>query len=85
MKPVKQRLKECIAIRAQLREHLENDSTCKELIDAMTHFVRDGTASSGSVYVPELGRKLEYTFSNKKDSYAVIKAPKGVALVPRQG
>jgi hypothetical protein len=74
MKPQEQRLKECIAIRAQLRTYVDDDSGCRDLIDAMTHFVRDGSPATGSVYVPQLDRTLNYVLSTKKDSYAVIKA-----------
>ena len=73
-KTLEARLKECIAIRAQLRTYLEDDSGCKELIEAMKHFVRDGTPSTGSMYVPNLGKTLQYVLSTKQDSYAVIKA-----------
>lgn len=73
-KSQKDRLKECIAIRTQLRSYLEDESDCKELIDSMTIFVRDGIPSTGSMYVPQLGRTLKYVLSTKQDSYAVIKA-----------
>lgn len=72
-KPRDVRLKECISIRRQLREHVENDTECQELLDAMTHFVRDGISASGSCVVPSLGRKLDYMLSHRHDSYAVIR------------
>lgn len=77
MKTQEQRFTECANIRVQLFEYLNKDQLvkeCKELIDDMNHFVRDGTASTRSIYVPTLGRTLKYMLSTKHDSYAVIKA-----------
>lgn len=76
MKTVEQRFTECANIRAQLLQYLDKDSIqteCKELIDDMNHFVRDGLTVTKSIYVPELGRTLKYMLSTKQDSYAVIK------------
>lgn len=58
-KPRDVRLKECINIRHQLREHVKDEHECQELLDAMSYFVRDGISATGSCYIPSLGRKLE--------------------------
>lgn len=67
------RIKECINIRRQLRVYLEDDSECRALIDAMSHFIRDGTPATGKLYVPSLKRNIEYMLSHRQDSFAVIK------------
>lgn len=72
-KPLDVRLKECINIRRQLREHVKDEHECQPLLDAMDHFVRDGISATGTCDVPSIGRKLEYMLSHRHDSYAVIK------------
>ena len=77
MKTQEQRTQECMTIRAQLLQYLDKDSVmneCKDLVEDMNHFVRDGTTSTRSFFVPTLGRTLKYVLSTKQDSYAVIKA-----------
>ena len=74
MKTQDQRIQECCTIRAQLLEHLGDGEVPKDLVEDMNYFVRDGRTATKSIFVPLLGRTLQYTLSTKKESYAVIKA-----------
>ena len=67
------RIKECINIRRELQQYMDDDSECRELFDAMKYFIRDGTPATGKLYIPSLRRHMEYMLSNRQDSYAVLK------------
>jgi hypothetical protein len=72
-KPQEIRVRECLAIRAQLR-YLKCESECGELVDAMNFFVRDGSSATGKFRVPSLeNRVMFYILSNAYDSYAVLR------------
>ena len=74
-----ERVAECVNIRGQLAEHgLDAIGTISStVIPKMNSFVRDGVHDSGRVFVPELGRHMEFCFTNNPGivSYVVLRAP----------
>jgi hypothetical protein len=61
-----QRIAESVNIRSQLRDHhLDRiPFVIDTLIPALNEFARDGISASGSVFLKEIDRKLEYTLTN---------------------
>lgn len=68
------RVRECLGIRQQLLDY--GILAPPQLVDAMNVFVRDGIASTDTVFVPRAGRVLEYCLSTKTPSTAVLRAPR---------
>lgn len=72
MKDISTRLRECIAIRAQLRD-LRCDAECKELHQAMTRFIQDGTSATGKFRVYSIDRICHYQLGHNGESYVTLK------------
>jgi len=72
MKDIATRLKECIAIRIQLRD-LRCDAECEELHAAMTAFVKDGSSATGKFRIHSLDRNCLYQLGHNGDSYVTLR------------
>lgn len=73
-KTLEHRLSECQRITSQLRD-FDVYKDCKELVPKMNDFVRDGVTSSGRIFLHDAGRYLEYQFSQRNDSFVVLRSP----------
>jgi hypothetical protein len=78
-KSQRERLTECVNIRGQLTEHgLDTiDTVTRTVIPKMNSYVRDGVHDSGRFFIPELGRQMEFLFTNNPRiaSHVVLRAP----------
>lgn len=78
-KSQRERLTECVNIRGQLTEHGLDaiGSVTRTVIPKMNSYVRDGVHDSGRVFIPELGRHMEFLFTNNPGiaSHVVLRAP----------
>lgn len=72
MKDKDARLRECIAIRTQLRD-LRCDAECKELHKAMAEFIHDGSSATGKFRIYSIDRVCHYTLGHNGDSYVTLK------------
>ncbi len=72
MKDIRERLKECIAIRIQLRD-LRCDAECDELHKAMSNFIRDGSSASGKFKLFSIDRMCVYHLGHNADSFVTLK------------
>lgn len=69
MKPIQERLEECVAMRMWMRSvQIDNEPECKDLQEKMARFTKSGEPSSGSVFVNKINRRVVYMLSNKAES-----------------
>ena len=74
MKPLEERLRECVRIRRQLVD-FGLGSSVEDMPTIMREFVVHGHGASGKVSIDHLapGKRLEYQFSAKKGRVSYIK------------
>lgn len=69
MKPIQERLEECVAMRMWMRAtQIDEAPECRRLKELMNEFVQDGIPASGSFAVAKIGRRVYYMLSTKTDS-----------------
>lgn len=69
MKPIQERLEECVAMRMWMRSvQIDEEPECMQLKDILARFAKHGEPASGSVHVNKLNKRIAYMLSNRAES-----------------
>lgn len=69
MKPIQERLEECVAMRMWMRSfQIDEEPECVHLKDLMARFAKHGESASGSIHVNKLNKRIAYMLSNRAES-----------------
>ena len=67
MKPLNQRVKECINIRSKMNDlGISVLDSIKKYNDIMNEYIRTGKSTNGEIPIPEINRRLIYVFNSNE-------------------
>jgi len=69
MKPIQERLEECVAMRMWLRSvQIDEEPECQQLKAMMHRFAKHGETASGSIHVNKIQKRVAYMLSTRTES-----------------
>jgi hypothetical protein len=72
IKPLKDRIKECINIRSKMNElGISELASIEEYNNIMNHYIRTGEPKTGKIVINEINRTLYYTFTDDSQECTV--------------